>query len=137
MNVSREEKKVEAISRMKKLGIFGQTIKQFEKEDYVSISEPPFGAFFWAEGEDLEAIREYEDRYNALVYMVIRSYTGFGIIDSYLYVSDYKEEWQLDRDCLAENRAVAYCRNKTMPDCSEGGYIGFKRTVAAGLQRTW
>ena len=40
MKVSREEKKIEAISRMKKIGIFPQTIQQFEQQGYVSISEP-------------------------------------------------------------------------------------------------
>ena len=67
MNISMEEKKVEAIARMKKLGIFPQTIKQFEDEGYISISEPPFGAFYWAEGEDLERIRQFEAEHNALV----------------------------------------------------------------------
>ena len=46
MSKSREEKKVEAIERMRLLKIFPQTISQFEKSDLVSVSEPPFGAFF-------------------------------------------------------------------------------------------
>ncbi len=54
MKISREEKKTEAIKRMKAWGIFDQTIKQFEKNNLVSISEPPFGAFYWVEGEELE-----------------------------------------------------------------------------------
>ena len=45
MNISKEEKKAEAIVRMKILGIFPETIQQFETDDKVSISEPPFGAF--------------------------------------------------------------------------------------------
>ena len=45
MNISKEEKKAEAITRMKTLGIFSETIQQFETDDKVSISEPPFGAF--------------------------------------------------------------------------------------------
>lgn len=43
MNVNIEEKKMEAIERMKTLGIFPQTIKQFEQDGYISISEPPVG----------------------------------------------------------------------------------------------
>lgn len=83
MNISREEKKIEAIERMKRLGIFSETIKQFEQEDLVSISEPPVGAFFWIEGEELEQMRRFEQRYNALVYVIIRSYTTIGKMDSY------------------------------------------------------
>ena len=46
MNIDREAKKAEAVERMKALGIFPETVRQFEREDYVSVSEPPFGAFF-------------------------------------------------------------------------------------------
>ena len=58
MNIDREAKKAEAVERMKALGIFPETVRQFEREDYVSVSEPPFGAFFWADGEDLQRIHE-------------------------------------------------------------------------------
>lgn len=141
MNISMEEKKVEAIARMKKLGIFPQTIKQFEDEGYISISEPPFGAFYWAEDEDLERIRQFEAEHNALVYVVIRSYTNIGKMDSMLFVSDYPEEWEMDRGDVAGDVAnwqqVAYVYNHDAPDCSEMGAIGIAPTAAAGLCRTW
>lgn len=101
MNVSRKDKKAEAVARMKLLGIYPETIDQFEREDLVSISEPPFGAFFWADEEDKKRIQQFEQEYNALVFVVIRSYTNIGKMDSYLYVSDYREEeWEMDRDDL-------------------------------------
>jgi len=56
MKATREEMKDEAIKRMKKLGIYAETIKQFEKENLISISEPPMGAFYWVEGDDLNYI---------------------------------------------------------------------------------
>lgn len=96
MKISREEKKIEAIKRMKKWGIFDQAIEQFEKEDLVSISEPPFGALFWAEGEEFEAMKRFEQEHDALVYCIVRAYTDFGKMDAYLYVSDYNEEWDMD-----------------------------------------
>ena len=37
MKATREEMKAEAIKRMKKLGIYAETIKQFEKENLISI----------------------------------------------------------------------------------------------------
>lgn len=46
MNVSREAKMEEAVKRMKMLGVFSETIRQFQEDGKVSISEPPFGAFF-------------------------------------------------------------------------------------------
>lgn len=75
MSVSIEKKKAEAVLRMRQMGVYGNTIRQFEKEGYISRSEPPLYAFYWVEGEELERIRRFEKDYNALVYMVIRSYT--------------------------------------------------------------
>ena len=94
MNVSIEDKKAEAVARMKLLGIYPETIDQFEREGLVSISEPPFGAFFWVDDEDKKRIQQFEEEYNAQVLELIRSYTNDGKVDSYLYVSDHHEdEW--------------------------------------------
>ena len=122
MNITREDKKAEAIERMKLLDIFAETRKQFERDDYVSISEPPVGAFFWAEGEDLQRIR---------------SYTTFGKMDCYLYVSDHRDEWEQDREDLKNREPPCYVYNHDMPDCSEFGCVGIEKTCAAGLCRTW
>ena len=135
MNVSLEEKKAEAVSRMKELGIYNQTIRQFAELDKISISEPPFGAFFWIDGEDLERVRKFEQEYNALVFVAIRSYTVDGMMDSFLYVSDYPEEWEDDHQALKDGEAVAYVYNHDAPFCSEIGWISIRLTVAAGLRR--
>lgn len=137
MKISREEKKIEALGRMKRLGVFSETIKQFEQEDLVSISEPPVGAFFWVEGEELNEMKQWEQEHNALVYCIVRAYTSIGKIDAYLYVSDHKDEWADDREMLRNNETIAYVINRDMPDCSEFGSIGIRRTIAAGLARTW
>ena len=87
MNISIEEKKAEAVRRMKMLKIFPETIKQFEKDGYISRSEPPVGAYYWVEGKELEAIREFEKEHDCLVYTVVRAYTSIGMMDSYLFVN--------------------------------------------------
>ncbi len=137
MNVNIETKRAEAVRRMKRLGIYPETIRQFEEEGHVSISEPPFGAFYWAEGEDLECIRQFEAECNGLVYMVVRSYTEIGKMDAFLYVSDHQEEWEMDRQDLLDGEPLAYVYNHDMPDCSELGRIGIKKTPDAGLRRIW
>ena len=136
MNVSIEEKKAEAVKRMKAIGIFPETIKQFEKQGLVSISEPPVGAFFWTDEQETADVKAFEEEYNCLVYCIIRSYTAFGKLDSYLYVSDNKEEWEWDWYDLKDNLAVAYVKNHDVPEFSEFGTIGFEKTIAAGLKRT-
>lgn len=137
MNIPIEQKKAEAIARMHLLRIFPMTIKQFTDEGKVSISEPPLGAFYWLEGEDLEQVRAFEKEYDALVYMAVKAVTPLGVMDSYLFVSDHREEWENDRTDLRYGETCAYVYNRDMPDCSEIGYIGIERTPAAGLRRTW
>lgn len=137
MSVTREAKKAEAIARMKLWGIFPGIRKQFEKEDLVSESAPPLGACYWLEGEQLARVREFEEKNNALVYHVIHSFTSLGEMESYLYVSDYPEEWERDRADIKDGQQLAYVYNRDMPDCSEFGSIGVALTPAAGLRRTW
>ena len=136
MNISIKEKKAEAIRRMKMLEIFPETIRQFEKENLISVSEPPFGAFYWADEEQQEVIKKIEKEYNLLVYVGIMSYTEFGKMLSLLYVSDHKDEWSDDNFNLLNGEAMTYTHNFNAEDCSEFGYIMFKKTPAAGLKRT-
>lgn len=132
---TREEMKQEAIKRMKALGVYPETIKQFEKENLISISEPPVGAFFWVEGDDLEYIRAIEERFGGMAYCAIRSYTEFGTLDSFLWVSDAKEEWGYDWEDIPDNYVFCYVRNREADFCSEFGTIAVRKTIAAGLQR--
>lgn len=123
MKVSMEKKKEEAIRRMEALDIYVDTINQFEDEDLVSYSEPPLGTNFWFNKEQREIIKAFEKEYNALVYFAIRSYTEFGTLDSFLYVSDHEEEWEMDNEDLKDGYVVAYVYNYDMPDFSEFGSI--------------
>ena len=122
--VSRDIKKEEAIKRMKMLGIYDETIKQFEEENLISCSEPPFGANYWINDEQEEIVKNFEAEYNALVYFVIRSYTQFGTLDSFLYVSDYDEEWEYDIQDMKDGYVYSYVYNYDEPMFSEIGSIG-------------
>ena len=84
MNVTREEKKTEALARMKLWGIYAPIRKQFEKEDLVSESAPPLGACYWLDETQRKRVAEFEEKNNALVYHVIHSYTSLGEMESYL-----------------------------------------------------
>lgn len=122
MNIPNGKKKQEAIQRMKTLGIFPQTIRQF-KGGEVSYSEPPLGANYWLDDEQKKIVKEFEEEYNALVYFAVRSYTEFGKLDAFLYVSDYEEEWEMDREDIQDGYAVAYVYNHDVPEYSEVGSI--------------
>ena len=133
----RELQKAEALARMRLLGIFPGTVKQFDRDGKVGISEPPFGAFYWAEGWDLDRIEQFEEDHDALVYLVIRSYTTHGETEDYLYVSKNEEEWEQDREDLKNGMPLAYTFNFDDPQLSEIGYIAIEKTMAGGLTRTW
>ena len=137
MDKSIGTKKEEAVSRMKRLGIPPEIVRQFEQDSSISVSEPPVGAFCWAEGEDLQHIRNFEADYHALVYVVIRSYTPIGKIDSCLYVSNYPEEWEYERRLLDKNTPSVYVYNHNAPECSELGEIGICRTIEGRLLQEW
>ena len=135
MNIARGEKKVEALERMKKLGYWGQAREAFRRRDKVFVNEPPFGAVYDLSDEEAKSVKEFEEKYNALVYMVIRTPMTFGLCDSYLYVSDYKDEWDMDNADLGYGVAMSYTVNHDAPECSEFGSIGIRLGAGAGIVR--
>ena len=136
MKVSREIKKVEAIKRMKATNIYSDAIKQFKNADIVMVSEPPLGGLFWLNDEEKEMVCKFEQENNALVYLVVRSFTNLGTMDNIFYVSDYQDEWFMDNADLNENYACVYVINHDMPDCSEFGTIAWK-SVGGGILRVF
>lgn len=137
MEISREDKKAEAVERMRKWGIYPPIINQFVEKDVVCESAPPLGACYWLNDEQKKRVAEFENKFNALVYHVIHTYAEFGELENYLYVSDYKEEWGSDRADIKEECQLVYVNNLDAPFCSEFGSIGIKLTPAAGLLRFW
>ena len=135
MNVTRENKKIEAINRMKALDLFEPCIKAFESRNEVQLSEMTGGLYEFSRDEELNAkIKEFEEEYDALVYHVIHTYTSFGEMYSFLYVPDYEEEWEMDNEDIQDNYAMSYVWNKDFPDFSEFGSIEIRQKFG-GLVR--
>lgn len=136
MKVSIEEKRAEAIKRMKAFGFFSDTVKLFEKNGTPLSSEPPWGAFYALNDQQKAAVHEFEEQYGGLVYSVIRSFhKELGIIDNLLYVSDEKDEWPWDWGDIENMCPCIYAVNYNTPEFSEFGSIGVKMGVGAGLIR--
>lgn len=141
MNIPRAEKKIEAIRRMKKMQYFSPSVREFKLYDKVMVNEPPIGGHFYTDyyPELEEKIKELEERDNILVYAVIRAYLTDGtekfIMDSLLFVEDYKEEWELFDEGIADGYIMSYTINWNWMDCSEYGSILVERTPGAGLKR--
>ena len=136
MKVSIEEKRSEAIKRMKAFGFFSDTVKLFEKNGTPLSSEPPWGAFYALNDQQKAAVHEFEEEYGGLVYSVIRSFhQELGVIDNLLYVSDEKDEWPMDWDDIENMCPCVYAVNYNTPEFSEFGSIGVKMGAGAGLIR--
>lgn len=133
--VSKENKKVEAIKRMEMLGLFKPCIKAFSKYDEVQFTEFTGGLYEFSDNEELNAkVKEFEEDYNALVYHVIHTPTKFGDLYSFLYVSDYEEEWEMDNADIKDGYVMAYVWNKSDEWMSEIGGI-MVRELFGGLVR--
>lgn len=133
--VTREKKKEEAIKRMKVLGLFKPCIKAFEKYDELQLTEPTGGLYEFGDNTELNAkIKEFEEEYNALVYHVIHTYTQFGELYNFLYVSDYPEEYEYEMEELEDGYAIAYVWNKSDDWLSELGGIAVRERFG-GLVR--
>lgn len=143
MKVTVQEKKVEALKRMKALGIAGCIVEDFRKRGNVQLFEGPMGAGYWANDKMKEVIAEFEKRHDALVYTGIRSFLQMEgeskpwEVVSLLYVSDSKEEWENDNGDIAGGSAFAYVYNVTIPEFTDLGSIGFRKTIAGGLRRNY
>ena len=136
MKVSREAKKIEAIKRMKLHNLFNPCIQVFTKRNEVQMTEPWGGLYEFSENKELnKLIKEYEEKYNALVYHVIHTPAEFGDLYNLLYVSDYEDEWPLDNHYAENGYAYVYCINTNVPEFSEHGTIQV-RNVWGGLVRT-
>lgn len=136
MKVSIEEKRAEAIKRMKAFGFFYEAIELFEADGTPLSSEPPWGAFYVLDDKQKAAVHEFEEEYGGLVYSVIRSFhKELGIIDNLLYVSDEKDEWPMDLDDIENMCPCVYAVNYNTPEFSEFGSIGVKMGAGAGLIR--
>lgn len=91
MKISLEEKKAEAVKRMKAYGLFHEAIECFEHDGIVMYSEAPWGCYYAVDDNLKKEINKFEKEHNALVYTVVRSYhRELGMRDSLLYVSDEK-----------------------------------------------
>ena len=134
MEILKIEQKQEAIQRMKKLDIYSQIIREFEKENIINKSEHG-GILYWLDENEQEFVKEFEDKYNATVYHVIHNYTEFGELYSLLYVSQHKEEWDFDNEDLENGYCLAYVKNIEEDAFSEFGSIGIKSQFG-GLVRT-
>lgn len=140
----RDKQLREAKTRLQMLGCESSVMRDFVASGKLYYSERTRlgGILYWIsnhpEWESL--IRTFEEDHNAVVYHATHEHTEFGELLDLLYVSQYCEEWDDDKDELkdldnGEAYVYAYVLNLTDPDCSELGSIGITRKNG-GIIRT-
>lgn len=142
-----KEQKLEAIRRMKMLGLSDTVINDFENDDIIRISHSFSDGSATLGYIDNKIIKNYikpiEKRFKAKVYHVIEGESYYGHWLALLYVSEDKDEWEwdeipfdYDRYKKGDKGVCIYAYNITYPELSEGGNI-VVRAVKGGLYRVF
>jgi len=129
----RQLQKTEALNRLRILqmnyGLLENVVTEFEKDNTLYYSEyinkNAQGILYYVSNKEefTNAIKEFEEKHQVLVYHAILTPLIYGRMLSLLYVSKYEEEWQRDRNELSEGLPLAYCMNLDDEITSEFGGI--------------
>ena len=130
----RAKQEAEAIERMKLLGLIANVISEFQNEKVINKSEQ-VGILYWLDEDEKNFVKDFEAENNAVVYHIIKTYTSIGCMLSVFYVSDDESEWEMDKEDMKTGEQLCYVKNIDNEDCSEFGYIQFKRCFG-GIVRT-
>ena len=133
MSDLRERQKAEALKRMRMLHICSQPIKEFDKEGVLNLSERG-GVLYWLDDDEKKMVNEFETKYEAMVYHVIKNYTDIGVMYSLLFVSKHETEWEADNADLEDGYAFSYVVNADIPEFSEFGSIMVEPSIG-GVRR--
>ena len=133
MTPTKEEQMKDCLNRLKLTGLCQEVIADFKKGELYKTER--LGILYYLNKRELEVVRNFEKEHNAVVYHTLHTNTEFGELLAILYVGQYKEEWQTDREDLKQGIAFSYVHNLTCPEFSEFGSIGFTPKYG-GLIRT-
>lgn len=126
----------EAIRRLQTINVSAELIGKLIKD------EQPIFECGGVLSEVPEEFQQYVDiarkETDYLLYYVMYSETQFGTLLSFLYVTKYRDEWEMDMEDLCNEECmipVAYVYNISAPDLSEFGHIGVKPLPDGGIYR--
>ena len=132
--VASEEKQKEALLRMQYLEL-GEDVINYFATGIIPLCVNGIDGIYGIPKGSVDRITNFEREHNAIVYAVVYVATNIGDMESYFYVSDWEEEWEMDRCDLTEGYSMTWTENLTHPEYSEFGSIGFERTASGGIRR--
>ena len=122
-----EKMRREALRRMKMLGLSSEMIEAFEKDGSIYYTDEngeakPFNE--QVSKQAYKAFAEYSHRSrNETIYYCIQTPTKFGELWSFLTVSEFPEDWPIERAGIPNGNLFAYVYNAENPVFSEIGSI--------------
>ena len=129
------EQNYELMDYVRKEFFSGGRIFKSEPVRFTKNSTSAHGILYWLSDEEMQLVKEIEDKYNIIIYTAIFNRTTFGDIYSFLYISSDPEEWEDDKTDIIEGNPYVYAANITDSRCSEFGRIGLTGS-GGGLLRT-
>lgn len=142
IKATKEEQYVEALKRMEMLKLSDFTVETFKKGSltvnckFSNLEQTDFVVMARElTEEELAEVRKIEEEYGIKVFTTILSDTNVGELLDCLYVTQYKEEWEMDYDLMEDNLIMSYCINHDVPYFSEFGSIGIEKWNG-GIYRT-
>ena len=127
-----EEMRQEAITRMEILEVFKDSIAQFKENNKISKTENSTIGNIWLTKEETQQVNAIEKEQNILIYFCMVNNWEQGTMYSYLYVSNKKQEWELERQDALEREPLAYVYNGS--DCDLGS-IGISSLFGSILRK--
>ena len=127
----RQAQVAEALFRLTKLKVHPNVINDFKKDGTLNSSTQ--GILFWLEEHEKEIVKNFEEKFNAVVYHIIKNFTEFGTMYSMLYVTSEQEVWEEDDEMLDNGQTIACVTDGYFTDL---GTIGVKPFIG-GIVRTF
>lgn len=122
---SKEEMKQQALEIMKILKLSKNVINEFDKKDKLNKSEGKKGILYWLDEKEQKIVKEYEEKWNVVVYHIIKTYTvDDRTIYDLLYLPNEKDSWQ---DIVERLEEYSIILSHTLSQFSESGDIMIQR----------
>ena len=92
---SKEEQKAKAVEILNKLDIYKPYIRGFVANRQRVCFYERFGGYWVDQEPEIESkMTEIEQKYNCTVYAITHEYTEFGELWDFMYVPQYKDDWE-------------------------------------------
>lgn len=111
---------------MKILNLHKKVIKELREEDKLNKSEGSLGALYYLNEKEQLMVKNYESTRKVLVYHIIHSFSNLGETYDLLYITQYKEDWNAEKEDLKNGYALSRTEVIDFPPNSESGIIGIE-----------